>query len=80
MSLVIFGFDFISLKGAYLLSSVCLIIFLYAYIIYLYRAQATGKIDYEKYSRLALQDGINDDLVESCDNVRKEGDNNGLAR
>ncbi len=69
MSLTLYGFDFLSLKGAYLFSTIFLIVFLYAYIFYLYRAQATGKVDYEKYSKLALQDSINDDLIESCDNI-----------
>ncbi|GAB0172576.1 cytochrome c oxidase, cbb3-type, CcoQ subunit [Helicobacter trogontum] len=68
MSLIIYDFDLLSLKGAYLLSTIFLIIWLYAYIYHLYRSQATGEVDYEKYSKLALQDSLDDVLIESCDN------------
>ncbi|RDU67069.1 cytochrome c oxidase, cbb3-type, CcoQ subunit [Helicobacter didelphidarum] len=79
MSLEIYGFDFLSLKGAYFLSIVFLVVWLYSYIFYLYRAQATGKVDYEKYSKLALNDSLDDEIIESY-NDTKEGDNNGLAK
>lgn len=67
MSLTIYGFDLLSIKGAYLLSTIFLVVWLYAYIYYLYRAQSTGKVDYEKYGKLALQDSLDDPLIESCD-------------
>lgn len=72
MSLVIYGFDFFSLKGAYLLSTIFLAIWLYSYVVYLYRAQASGKVDYEKYSQLALQDSLQDELIESCNDTKNE--------
>lgn len=80
MSLVIYGFDFFSLKGAYLLSTIFLAIWLYSYVVYLYRAQASGKVDYEKYSQLALQDSLQDEPIESCNDTKMKGDNNGLVR
>lgn len=67
MNLTIYSFDLLSLKGAYLFSTIFLVVWLYSYIYYLYRAQATGKVDYEKYSKLALQDSLDDALIESCD-------------
>lgn len=71
MSFTIYGFDLLSLKGAYLLSTIFLAIWLYAYIYHLYRSQATGKIDYEKYGKLALKDSLDDALIESCDKTDK---------
>lgn len=72
MSFTIYGFDLLSLKGAYLLSTIFLVVWLYAYIYYLYRAQATGKVDYEKYSKLALQDSLDDALIESCETTQTQ--------
>ncbi len=72
MSFTIYGFDLLSLKGAYLFSIICLTVWLYAYIYYLYRTQALGKVDYEKYSKLALNDSLNDSLIESCDTTDKQ--------
>lgn len=81
MSLEIYGFNLISLNAAYFFSIVFLTIWLYSYIIYLYRAQATGKIDYEKYGRLALNDSLDDKPVESVeDNIIKKGDDNELVK
>jgi len=37
----------------------------YAYIYHLYKSQKDGVKDYEKYSRMALNDDIDDSLVES---------------
>lgn len=67
MSLVIYGFDLLSLKGAYLISSIFLTAWLYAYICHLYRSQASGRVDYEKYGELALKDSLDDALIESRD-------------
>ena len=36
----------------------------YIYIYYLYKSQKDGVKDYEKYSDMALNDNIDDDLVE----------------
>ncbi|MWV63062.1 cytochrome c oxidase, cbb3-type, CcoQ subunit [Helicobacter saguini] len=71
---------FFSLKGIYFFSIVFLVIWLYSYIIYLYRAQRTGKVDYEKYAKLALNDDLNDELIESCDDTKVKGEDNGLVK
>ncbi|WP_180675111.1 cytochrome c oxidase, cbb3-type, CcoQ subunit [Helicobacter sp. 11S02629-2] len=62
------GFDLFGRASAYLVVTVLLVIFLYAYIVYLYRAQRKGLVDYEKYSDLVLNDDINDELLESRHN------------
>ncbi len=49
----------------YFIVTILLIMFLYSYVYYMYKMQASGKKDYEKYSRLALDDGILDTPVES---------------
>ena len=36
----------------------------YAYIYHLYKSQKSGEKDYEKYSKMALDDDINDSPVE----------------
>ena len=36
----------------------------YIYIYYLYKSQKAGKKDYEKYSNMALNDNIDDIIVE----------------
>lgn len=67
MSLVIGGFDFLSLKGAYLISTIALVVFLYSYVFYLYSRQKRGIVDYEKYSNLALYDSLDDEILERMD-------------
>lgn len=49
---------------AYWFFTILLAVLLYAYVFHLYRSQKTGKIDYEKYARLALDDDLDDRLVE----------------
>lgn len=52
-----------------------LVAVLYGYIYHLYSAQKKGKRDYEKYGNLALNDDINDPLVEEIsknDQSKKE--------
>lgn len=71
MSFTIYGFELFSLKFVYLICTIFLVGWLYSYIYYLYRSQATGKVDYEKYSKLALQDSLDDALIESCDRADK---------
>lgn len=51
-------------KIAYLCVTLLLCIFLYLYIFRMYREEKKGIRDYEKYSRLALDDGINDEIIE----------------
>ena len=50
---------------AYFFLIAFLTIALYAYIVYLYKAQREGKRDYEKYAKLALDDDINSSLLEN---------------
>lgn len=52
-------------RELYVISTIALVIFLYAYIYYMYKAQKSGKRDYEKYSRLALDDDITDTIIDS---------------
>lgn len=49
---------------AYWFITLLLVILLYSYVYHLYKSQKTGKIDYEKYARLALDDNLEDDLIE----------------
>lgn len=58
-------------RGIYVVSTVMLVVFLYAYFYFMYKAQKSGKRDYEKYSRLALDDGIADVVIDSVDKDKK---------
>ncbi len=49
---------------AYFVATIALVVFLYAYIFYMYRAQKRGTKDYEKYARLALDDNLADAPIE----------------
>lgn len=49
---------------AYWAITILLVVLLYGYIYHLYKSQRSGKIDYEKYARLALDDDLNDELIE----------------
>lgn len=51
-------------KVAYLVITILLCVFLYSYIFKMYRDEKRGVRDYEKYSRLALDDGLNDEVIE----------------
>ncbi len=54
-----------NLQGwGYVSMIIILTIGLYAYIYHLYKTQRSGIKDYEKYSNLALNDEIDDSLVE----------------
>nr|MBP3725372.1 cytochrome c oxidase, cbb3-type, CcoQ subunit [Campylobacter sp.] len=44
---------------------VFMVVVLYSYWFHLKRSEKTGRRDYEKYSRLALDDSISDDIVEN---------------
>lgn len=59
------------IREIYVVSTIVLVMFLYSYCFYMYKAQKTGKRDYEKYSRLALDDDISDVLIESIDEDKK---------
>ena len=41
-----------------------MVVLLYGYIFHLYRDQKTGRRDYEKYSKMALNDELDDAPVE----------------
>ncbi len=47
----------------------------YIYIYYLYKSQKGGKKDYEKYSDMALNDDIDDTLVEGKHPQENKKDN-----
>lgn len=49
----------------YIFMVIFLAVGLYAYIYHLYKSQKDGKVDYEKYSDLALKDEIDTTPVES---------------
>lgn len=51
-------------KNVYLIVTIILCLCLYGYILSMYRSEAKGEKDYEKYSRLALDDSINDEVIE----------------
>lgn len=55
----------------YFVVTILLVVFLYAYIYHMYRAQKSGAKDYEKYARLALDDNISDVVLESRERGRK---------
>ncbi|TLD81401.1 cytochrome c oxidase, cbb3-type, CcoQ subunit [Helicobacter sp. MIT 11-5569] len=57
---------------AYWFITLLLVVLLYAYIYHLYKSQRSGKIDYEKYARLALDDELNDRLIEKRNNQDKK--------
>ncbi len=56
---------------AYWFITLLLVILLYTYVYHLYKNQKSGKIDYEKYARLALDDNLEDNLIEIRN--KKEG-------
>lgn len=56
----------------YFVATIALVVFLYSYIYYMYKAQRTGAKDYEKYARLALDDNITDTPLESREIGRKQ--------
>jgi cytochrome c oxidase cbb3-type subunit 4 len=54
----------------YWFTTLFLVIALYAYILHLYRSEKRGENDYEKYSRMALDDELTDTPVE--EHIRKK--------
>ncbi|MGX2971358.1 cytochrome c oxidase, cbb3-type, CcoQ subunit [Helicobacter sp. T3_23-1059] len=58
--------------GAYFVVTILLIIFLYSYAISMWRRQKNGIRDYEKYGDLAINDSLNDELVEPRTTSKKE--------
>lgn len=51
-------------KFAYLIVTIFLCVFLYAYIFSMYRSEKKGTRNYEQYSRLALDDAYGDEIIE----------------
>ncbi|QQW83119.1 cytochrome c oxidase, cbb3-type, CcoQ subunit [Helicobacter pylori] len=57
--------DLESLRGfAYAFFTILFTLFLYAYILSMYRKQKKGIVDYERYGYLALNDALEDELIE----------------
>jgi len=56
--------------GFFILTAL-LVFLLYGYIFHLYRSQKTGKRDYEKYGRIALDDDITSEPVEKYSKKEK---------
>jgi cytochrome c oxidase cbb3-type subunit 4 len=63
-----FGFSYEAIREAqlyaYFISSVLLVLLFYFYIYHLYKNQKSGKKDYEKYSKLVLDDSLDSKLLE----------------
>lgn len=51
-------------KSVYLIVTLLLCVFLYAYVYSMYRSEKKGVKDYEKYARLALDDAYSDEVIE----------------
>jgi cytochrome c oxidase cbb3-type subunit 4 len=51
----------------YFFFTVFLVAILYGYIHHLYKSEKSGRRDYEKYSKMALDDDITDSPVEAID-------------
>lgn len=57
--------DLESVRGfAYAFFTILFTLFLYAYIFSMYRKQKKGIMDYERYGYLALNDALEDELIE----------------
>ncbi len=57
--------DLESVRGfAYAFFTILFTLFLYAYIFSMYRKQKNGIVDYERYGYLALNDALEDELIE----------------
>ncbi|GAA9173829.1 cytochrome c oxidase, cbb3-type, CcoQ subunit [Helicobacter pylori] len=57
--------DLESVRGfAYAFFTILFTLFLYAYIFSMYRKQKKGIVDYERYGYLALNDTLEDELIE----------------
>jgi cytochrome c oxidase cbb3-type subunit 4 len=54
----------------YFIMSIILVVLFYSYIYHLYKSQKSGRRDYEKYSKLALDDNLNSEILE--DRNKKE--------
>ncbi|PAF44880.1 cytochrome c oxidase, cbb3-type, CcoQ subunit [Helicobacter sp. 11S02596-1] len=57
---------------AYVVATILLVIFLYAYIASMYINQRKGIVDYEKYANLALKDNLDDEVIEPRENKQNK--------
>jgi cytochrome c oxidase cbb3-type subunit IV len=58
----------------YAIFTVFLVFILYGYIHHLYKSEKTGRRDYEKYSKMALDDDIDDSPIEAIDSQEHKKD------
>lgn len=66
------GFILSYQKEIYLVVTIALVVFLYGYVYHLYASQKKGVKDYEKYANLALNDNIDDELIEPRSNQKEK--------
>ena len=52
---------------AYFFMTIFLVVLLYGYIVYLYRSEKKGVKDYEKLGRIAIDDELDSDPVNTSD-------------
>ena len=60
--------------GAFIFLVLCAAL-LYGYYFHLYRSEKSGRRNYERYSDLALKDGMDEEILESAsvdENAKKE--------
>jgi len=59
----------------YFFLTALMVFLLYGYIIHLYKSERTGRRDFEKYGKIALDDDITSSPVESMENdkIKEEG-------
>lgn len=50
---------------SYIIVTILLCVGLYAYFMHLFRSEKSGRRNYEKYGNLALEDSIDDEILES---------------
>jgi len=56
----------------FVIGTVITVIILYSYIVYLYRSDKSGKKDYEKYGKIALDDNINSTPIEDMPEAKND--------
>jgi len=59
---------------AYIIVTLLLIVFLYSYAVFMWRKQKKGTIDYEKYGSLAVNDSLEDEIVEPRETNKRSKD------
>ncbi len=56
----------------FVVGTVITVILLYSYIVYLYRSDKSGKKDYEKYGKIALDDNIDSTPIEDMPEAKND--------